>query len=377
MKILVNTRLLIKNKLDGIGWFSYETLSRMAKNHPEVDFIFVFDRPFSKEFVFENNVTATYIGPPARHPFLWWWWFQNSLPRLINRYKPDAILSPDGFLTANTSIPQLAVIHDINFEHYPKDLPFFYRNYYRKNFPKFAHLAKRVATVSEFSKFDIVRKYGVNPEKIDVIYNGANELYQSISKADQIAFKEQKTEGKDFFLFIGNFHPRKNIARMLEAFDAYKKETDLSDKLVMVGTKMWWDQKMEGAYDAMQFKKDVILPGRLSPEDLKTTIGSAKAMLYLSYFEGFGIPVLEGMKAQIPVIGSNHSSIPEVGGKGIIYADPFSPFDIKEKMKELHFNPEWAAEIAKVGFERSKIFSWDKTAEALWQSLIKMLDAKD
>ena len=124
MKIAVNTRLLLKGKLEGIGWFTYQTLRRMTEAHPEHEFIFIFDRKYDNEFIFSKNVMPVVVSPPARHPILWLIWFEWSVNRVLRKYKPDLFLSTDGHLSLSTKTPSVAVIHDINFHHRPGDLPF-------------------------------------------------------------------------------------------------------------------------------------------------------------------------------------------------------------------------------------------------------------
>ena len=131
MNIAVNTRLLLKNKLEGIGWFTFESLKRITTQHPEHHFFFIFDRDFSEEFIFSDNITPLIQFPPARHPFLFFAWFEYALPSLLNKLKPDLFLSPDGFLSLRYQGKSMNVIHDLNFEHYPEDLPALIRWYYR------------------------------------------------------------------------------------------------------------------------------------------------------------------------------------------------------------------------------------------------------
>ena len=159
MKIAVNTRLLIENDLEGIGRFSYEILKNMASNNPDIQFDFIFDRPYSKKFLFNDNVTGHVLSPKTRHPFLWYYWFEIKLPKLLKKLNPDILLSPDGFIPMNFKIKKIAVIHDINFEHYPENLPFFHRKYYQFFFPKYAKLCDKIITVSNYSKEDISNKY--------------------------------------------------------------------------------------------------------------------------------------------------------------------------------------------------------------------------
>ena len=198
MKIAVNTRLLLKNLLEGIGWYTFETLRRIVKAHPEHSFYFLFDRPYDSSFVFEENVTPVVLSPQARHPILFMRWFDISVNRFLRKNKIDIFLSPDGYLSLRTKTPSLAVIHDLNFEHYPKDLPWVDRKYYQYFFPRFAHKARRIATVSEYSKRDISKQYNVPLEKIDVTLNGMNNKFSTIDEPEKVKIRAKFSDSKPF-----------------------------------------------------------------------------------------------------------------------------------------------------------------------------------
>lgn len=369
MEIVVNTRLLLKNKLEGIGWFSYETLKRITVEHPDDHFIFLFDRDFDENFIFSDNITPLILSPQARHPFLFYWWFEFSVANFLNKYKPDLFLSPDGYLSLKAKCKQLAVMHDLNFEHYPNDLPFLVRKYYKHFFPKFAHEASRIATVSEFSKNDIIKTYNISPSKIDVIYNGCNKLYGPINEELKKHTRHKFSAGCDYFLFIGALHPRKNISRLFEAFDKFKNTQSNNIKMVVVGEKYYWTSDIKRTYINMRHKNDVVFTGRLSPEELKNVIGSAIAMTYVPYFEGFGIPILEAMNCDVPVITSNITSMPEVAQDAALLVDPFSVESIANAMLYIYKDEDMRNVLIEKGRKRRLDFSWDKTAAALWQSI--------
>lgn len=371
MNIAVNTRLLIRDKLEGIGWFTYETLKRITRQHPEHTFHFIFDRKFTDEFVFSDNIVPHVLPPQARHPFLYVTWFDVSIPVLFTRIKPDLFLSPDGMLSLNTSVKSLPVIHDLNFEHYPEDIPKLTRNYYRRYFPRFAKKGVRVATVSEFSKQDLIKTYGIAENKIDVVLNGANENYQPTSPNRQIQTRKIYASGCQYFLFIGSLHPRKNLANLFYAFNDYKSETGFDTKLMIVGQKKWWTEEIQKAYKYCSFQEDIIFTGRLSTVELRNVIGSALAMVYVSIFEGFGIPILEAMYCDTPVVTSNITSMPEVGGDAVITVNPFSIESIKDGLVAVAKDEKLRAALVKKGRERRKIFSWQKTSERLWSSIEK------
>ena len=373
MRIAVNTRLLLKGKLEGIGWFTFETLLRMTQNHPEHEFIFIFDRPYDPDFIFAENVTPVVIGPQARHPLLFYIWFDFQIPKVLKKFKADLFLSPDGYLSLRTKVPQLAVIHDINFVHRPDDLPWLIAKYYNYFFPKFARIAKRIATVSFYSKEDIARSFKIDYDKIDVVYDGINQIFEPVPQREKNKIRKKFTGGSGYFLFVGALHPRKNISGLLLAFDTFKMETTNNIKLVIVGGEMHKTGDIFETFENLRFKNDVIFTGRVSTDDLHDIFGAALALVFVPFFEGFGIPVVEAMSAGIPVICSNTTSIPEVGGNAVLYADPMKIDQIADAMIKLANDEELRNTLIKKGFEQKKKFSWDETAHLLWTSVERAL----
>lgn len=371
LTIAVNTRLLIKNKLEGIGWFTYESLKRIVKNHPEHQFIFLFDRPYSEEFIFSSNVTPLQIGLPARHPFLFYLWFEWAVSAALKKVNADLFLSPDGYLSLRTKVPQLPVMHDLNFEHYPNDLPFLMSNYYRYYFPKFAQKAARIATVSEASKSDISNLYHIDKNKIDVVYNGASDWFKPISEEEKNSTRNQYTQGKPYFLYVGSLHPRKNLSNLLKAYDVFRKQSESNTQLLIVGEKYYWTGEMEQTYNSMQYKNEVHFTGRLFEEKLGKVMASALALVYVSYFEGFGIPMVEAMNAEVPVLASNVSCMPEIAGEAAHFINPFDIQHIADGLKEMDKNELLRSNLIEKGKIQRQKFSWDKTAEKLWNSIEK------
>ena len=369
MIIAVNTRLLLKGKLEGIGWFTKETLSRITINHPEHQFIFIFDRPFSDEFIFSDNITPIVLSPPTRHPVLWLIWFELQIPRILKKYKADLFFSPDGYLSLSTPVKQLAAIHDINFVHRPQDLPWLKAKYYNYFFPRFCQKAKRIVTVSSFSKEDIHQTYKIENEKIDVVYNGVNTLYTPTSEAERKVAKIKYAEGNDYFLFIGSLHPRKNITGLLRAFDAFKTSVKSDVGLLIVGGSMFKTGEIKQTYEGMRHKEEVVFTGRLGNEELHQVLGASLALTFVPFFEGFGIPVIEAMSAGVPVICSNTTSLPEVGGDAVLYVDPFEISRIEGAMIKIYQDKDLRDSLIELGFRQKEKFSWDKTAELLWDSM--------
>lgn len=371
MRIAVNTRLLLKDKLEGLGRFTVETLKLIVKQHPEHEFFFLFDRAFDDSFVFADNVTPIVVNPPARHPVLWHIWFEMSLPKVLKRINPDLFLSPDGFLSLNSDVKSLPVIHDLNFAHNPRDLAKTHAWFYNRYFPKYAQKAARIATVSEFSKQDIAERYGIDSSKIDVVYNGVSQRFSQLGKEEIDETRKRWSGRQPYFIYVGAIHQRKNIERMLKAFDAFKEENQSELKFLVVGNRKWWTDSMQSTFDSLQHKNDVVFTGRVSDEDLKMLMGSALANVYVSTFEGFGIPIVEAFQSGVPVITSNVTSMPEIAADAALVVNPFKVDSITQAMTQLVSQEDLRSDLIDKGLARAKTFTWQRSADLLWESILK------
>ena len=367
MRIAINTRFLLNHKMEGFGWYTYEIVKRLVANHPEVDFIFFFDRKYDERFIFGKNVTPVVLNPPARHPVLFYLWYEYSVKRALKKYNADLFFSPDGYLSLKSSVKQINVIHDINFEHNPKDVPRRIGNYLQHYFPKFARKADQIITVSEYSKNDICKTYSIPQEKVTVSWNGASDLFQPISDNEKLKIEQQYAYGNPYFLFVGALHPRKNVDRLIQAFSMMKSnEPNNNYKLVIVGEEMFSKYiNLSAISDTL--RKEIYFTGHLSLEALAKLMAGAAVFTFVPYFEGFGIPLVEAMKCGTPIVAGNRTSLPEVAGDAALYCDPFNVPDIADKLSIISNNDSLRAELSAKGLERSRLFSWDRSAEKVWE----------
>ena len=375
MRIAINTRLLIPGHLDGIGWFTAETVRRMVTEHPEHEFILFFDRQVTLDWKVEN-MRQVVLMPPARHPVLWYLFFEWSVTCALRKYKPDVFLSTDGWMSLKTKVPTLTVIHDLNFEHATDYLRPSHQRYMKHFFPLFARKATHVATVSEFSKEDIAQQYGVAREKIDVVYDGSHNNYQPCDETTKQRVREQQCGGNPYYIFIGTISKRKNLANILLAFDRFKTDDKQSTQLLVVGNRYWWGDELKEAYDSMQHQSDVHFIGRAEPAELAQLLSASVALVYPSLFEGFGIPILEAYFAETAVITSNITSMPEVAGEAALLVDPYNVEEIAEAMKRLSLSEELRNSLIEKGRVQRTLFDWDRTTRLLWQSLMKTYEER-
>ena len=374
MKVAVNTRLLLKDKLEGIGWFTHESLRRIVTQHKEHQFFFLFDRPYDEQFVYGSNVTPIVAYPPARHPYLWYLFFEKGIPAKLRGISPDLFLSTDGWMPLHLkeSVKSVTVIHDLNFAHHRDFIKPVVLRYYDRFFPRFAQAADRLATVSEFTRNDIHDTYGVPLEKIDVVYNGCNEMFHPLSEEEQQRVRDQYAGGCPYFLFVGLIHKRKNLANIFRAFDEFKSRECSNAKLMVVGDKKWWEGEIQDTYEAMRFKEEVVMMGRQPMETLHRLYAAARALVYASLFEGFGIPIVEAFHAETAVITSLVTSMPEVAGDAALLVDPNSVTQITDAMLSLWNDDALRNDLVAKGRLRREQFSWQQTTDRLWNCIEKV-----
>lgn len=356
MKIAVNTRFLIEGKLEGIGIYTQEILKRVVQLLPQHEFYFLFDRKPAADFIFSENVKPIVVSPQARHPFLWYWWFEKSIPAVLKKNQIDVFFSTDGYGSLSTTVPQIITQHDLAFEHFPEQVPFLVQKYYRYFVPRYCKKAAKLLAVSNFTKKDIVTQYSISPEKIEVVYNGFNHSeYQAsiIKTANQ----------SPYFIFIGAVHPRKNVLGLLKAFEEFKSTYQLPHQLKIIGRKAWMNNELDGYLNQMQFKSTVEWYPSTTRNELLDYLKNAQALVYPSFFEGFGIPVLEAMSLGVPVITSNLSSLPEVAGDAALLINPYESTEIVNAMYLLATDQKIRMNCIEKGKERASAFSWDISAK--------------
>jgi glycosyltransferase involved in cell wall biosynthesis len=265
------------------------------------------------------------------------------------------------------------VTHDIAHVHFPEQIPFHGRVFYKHFVPKYLKRADRVVTVSHFTKRDIIRQYGIADEKMAVACNGCRETFQPLGDAEKEAIRKQYAEGKPYFFYLGAVHPRKNIPRLIRAFDHFKQQTGHEMKLLIAGRLAWQTGEVHEAYESISCKEDIVLLGYVPDDQLPKLMGGAFALTYLSLFEGFGVPLLEAMNCEIPIIGADAASIPEVVGNAGILVDPFDVSAISQSMQQIIEDEGLRIKLVEKGREQAKQFSWNQAAQVIYDNLLAMV----
>lgn len=369
MVIAINTKALLPGKMEGYGYYIEEIFSRIAIHHPEHQFYFLFDRPFDPQFIYATNVQPVIVNPQARLPILWQLWYNWKLPAVLRKIKADVFVSPDGFCSLRTKVPQCLVVHDLAFLHFPHFITKPHLRFYRKYTGRFLEKAKVIVTVSAFSKNDIVNHYPINPNKIHIAGNAPNAVFQPLEFEEKERIKEKYSAGCEYFIYTGSVHPRKNLINLLKAFSQFKKWQRSNMKLVIAGRLAWKTDEFTKLLSTFKFRNDVILTGYLEKKELAALVASAYAMVYSSFFEGFGVPPLEALQCHVPAIVSNNSAMPEVGGDAYLYIDPERVEDMAEKMLLIYKDEALRSRLIANGKKRLPQFSWDAAAQKMWSCI--------
>ncbi len=370
MRIAVNTRLLLGGKLEGIGWYTCEIVRRLVLSHPNDTFILFFDRAWDSSFVFGPNVECVRVFPPARHPLLFWIWFELRLPVLLKRYQADVFWSPDGFLSIGTSVPTVLTVHDLAYKHFPRHVSLSQRMYYRYFMPKFLRRADHVLAVSEATGADL-RDSGVPADKLTVVYNGVGSGFVPASERECQQLRDAETRGQPFFLYVGALHPRKNILRLIRSFEAFKSDTGYPHHLVLLGRMAWKSGEIKSRLHQSPWKAYIHHVGYQSGQ-LPLWYSASAALVYVSLFEGFGIPIAEAMSCDTAVITSGLSAMPEVAGSAALLVDPYSEKEITTAMRRLVSESGLREKLIDKGREQRKKFRWEASAEMVWKVLCEV-----
>lgn len=303
------------------------------------------------------NFSTRYLGTPSRGLAV-----AFTLPLELFR-RPVDIFHATFVPPVLSSAKYVFTVHDLAYLIHPEWFPPLVRYRLSRFISRGIRKAVKIITVSEVAKSDIVKYYDVNENNIEVIYEGVNGHYGPVK--DKVAvrrvLKKYKIDG-DYVLYTGRFHVRKNIIRLLRAFDIVRKEDHPELKMVLIGGDQYHGFQVFQAIKDMGLEHHVICPGHVEDRELPLFYNGARLFIYPSLFEGFGLPPLEAMRCGIPVIASNCTSLPEILGDAALLIDPYKIDDIAEKMIQLISNEDLRKKMIERGLLRASRFTWEETA---------------
>ena len=391
MRIQFDGVPICSEKLTGIGTYEKELCSRIVEAHPEDKFEYAYFSLNGKSV--KDKIMAQYRAKNADvkgFPLL-----SAGLYKLIQGVFP----LPYSFMFGKKSevthffnflIPpgvkgkKVVTVHDFGFIRYPETVTLRTRAILRARLKRTIKRADKIIVVSEFTAREFTELYGVPKEKMSVIYCGVDtEKFRKIDYEGQCAeiLKVKGLEDKKYFLYLGTIEPRKNIYALVGAYAKMVKRLEAEGKeaypLVLAGKLGWYYDKILERIKAEGIEDRIILPGYLSEYEKICLYSRAKAFVFPSLYEGFGIPILEAMACGTPVLTSNAASLPEVAGEAALLCDPKSEDDIADGMYALATDNELCARLEAAGYLRAKMFTWENEAEKLYNIYTSLLSDKN
>lgn len=281
----------------------------------------------------------------------------------FDRLLPSATLfhATEHLLLPLRGVPTVLTVHDLIFRRYPAHHKRLNRWYLNATMPLFCRRADAIIAVSEQSKRDVVAAYGIPAEKITVIYEAADPRFCPQPAATVAAARARYNLPGRYLLFVGTIEPRKNLGRLLAAFERLHA-AGLTDALVIVGKRGWLYDDFFARLENSPAKGAVIFPGFVPDADLPAVYAGAQALAFPSEFEGFGLPVLEAMACGAPVVCSNTSSLPEVTGSAALLVDPLDVDALTDALRCVLADPALAADLRARGLAQAARFSWERAA---------------
>ncbi|WP_018616134.1 glycosyltransferase family 4 protein [Segetibacter koreensis] len=364
MRIAVDSRIFQKDEVQNS--FIKEIFFRLANHYSEHLFIFLFDKPIDSLPALPENVTPVIITPAPSNLLSYKWWYDFKVPRALKKCKADVFVGASGLCSVTPSIPQVLMVSDLSFLHYPAFFPKENLSFYKKFTPVFLKKAIAVATFTDFVKKEITGTYPVPEEKITVIDIAADNSLKPVLWEEREKVKEEYAKGCEYFVFNSGLNPRRNLVNLLKAFSIFKKWQKSNMKLLVTIHREEYKDQLE-KLNTYKYKNEVILANNLSKDQLAIVKASAYAMIFPSSYEGFDVAVLEAMKSEVPVITSAGSSMAETAGEAAFFADIKDPNEIADQMKRVFKDEQLRNKMIVAGKERAKMFSWDKTITLTWQ----------
>ncbi len=364
MRIAIDVRTVTPVR-SGIGNYVLNLVRGLRRVGPEQELLLV-GRPPNLDLLADpahpGPVLATRLSH-ENHP-LGDLWEHLWLPGTLRREGVQVMHGPAAMLPLlGRSCAGVVTIHDLVAFLQPETIPRKYALYMQWLIGRVVRKATRIISVSHHTKRDLVEVLGVDPRRVAVVHEAAAPEFRP--ETDPAALEKVRRRygiHKPFFFHVGNIEPRKNLVRLVKAYLSLRPRLQGRVQLVLSGQKGWLTGPLFRQLDGLNLADDIIFTGFLPQEDLPLLMSAARAFVFPSLYEGFGLPALEAMSCATPLITSNISSLPEIVGAAGLLVDPLDEGAIAEAMWRVFSDDDLHQELSRAGLERTRLFSWERTA---------------
>jgi glycosyltransferase involved in cell wall biosynthesis len=340
----------------GINWY----IQNLIRHLPGVDPRFRYTILLGERgYAGTRGLALSFSRLPTQRPAVRFVWEQAIQPWVLRREDIDLLHSPALVGPILGGRPFVVTVHDLSYHYYPEAFRAANRGYLALFGRHSVRRARRVIAVSQSTKDDLVRHYGLPAARVDVVYHGVDEAFRPLPAADVAAFCARQGLPERFLLFVGTLEPRKNVTRLVEA---YARLPQTCPQLVLVGGKGWFYEEVLRRVEELGLGSRVHLAGYVPAEDLPYWYNAAEVLVYPSLYEGFGLPPLEAMACGTPVISSTSSSLPEVAGDAGLLVDPVDVDALASAMERVLRDAGLRAQMRSAGLRRAKLFTWEAAA---------------
>jgi glycosyltransferase involved in cell wall biosynthesis len=367
MRIAVNTKYMSGHLPEN---FIYEVFKRIAKNNPQHEFIFIYEKtkPFP-EFT-EKNITVLELSPARKSPFFWKLWYEVNLPYLLSKQKIDLLVSATGFGASSVKIPQCLIINNLDFIQFPERFNFSKRLFLKKLAKKSISQAMTVITTSHSIKNEMRKFYSLSENKMVLIHGAADEAYQPIGIESKQSVKEKYTDSAEYFVCSGTAYPHNNMLNLLKAFSIFKKRQKSNWKLVLALNDERKNQSLQESLKTYKYRNDVVIVDNASKNELALIIASAYAFINPSDFDGYNVSVVESMASGVPVIAIASA---EIDDDAALFFTKANVAELADQMMLMYKDENLRNKLIIRGYEMNKQFNWDKSAEVFWNCIEKTI----
>jgi glycosyltransferase involved in cell wall biosynthesis len=355
----VNAHLLsldMSYRSAGINWYIYNLLQHLPDADPGVGYTV-----FLRELGYPGKATLDlqHTRLPTHRPSVRILWEQVVQPWAARHSGLHLLHCPAFVGPLWASTPFVVTVHDLSFLLFPEGFRGGNRIYLRTLTGLSVRRARRVIAVSESTRQDLVRLYGLAPHRVDVVHNGMDAAFRPLPAGEVEAFRSRKGLPERFLLFVGTLEPRKNIVRLVEA---YAQLPMPRIPLMLVGGKGWFYEEISVRVEELDLADEVRFVGYIPAEELPWWYNAAEALAYPSLYEGFGLPALEAMACGTPVVTSRTSSLPEVVGEAGMLVEPTDVAALAGALQHVLEDGELREQMRTAGLAQAASFSWQRTA---------------
>jgi len=385
MKIALDVVTLMQPKT-GIGIYTFHLLSEFIKSAPENDYYpydLLWKQPIDR--VIRGSKDLSKLFERLHHlstlPFPFQQILRKGLCFYTDRFgesfklkEMDLFFGPCFKGVFKKDLKTVITIHDLAHEHYPEMVPAHFFHYLKRKLPEDVRKASLIIAVSQSAKNDIVKFLDIPGEKIRVIYNGVDHSFRFIRDSEALEQIKRKYHLPErFILYVGAIQPRKNIAGLIKAYHLLVQKPDFKHHLVIAGGVGWKKGEIYRLVEELDLRKWITFTGAILPADLPILYNLSEAFLFPSFYEGFGLPVLEAMACGVPVVTSNVSALPEVAGDAALYVNPHAVDEMAEGILRILSDEDLRKRCITKGLQQAKLFTWERCAAETLQAFKETL----